>query len=455
LISLLVLTFGLLTLLSILQKTLTATEPVEFETRAALLAQSILEGIRSDPGGFPFIPGVNSGTWPVVERNLFETQGESLLVKQDGAPFGMEPLPSNASRARIGLPFVFSIPGNGNDDDALLHEQPDERWADDGQLPGTIPFNGADDLTEAALRARGLIFGPTSKRDLDGQIEADVNENILGAGALDGEDSDNDGIPDDTGDYFNPYFDLGQIYGLPSPNPYKPDGDFSYDPQRHIDEEFPNGKDDDEDGFFDEDLCFASQYRPILSIGDIPQDRIPYNYLPTFPGNGINDDGDELIDEEFYDGEDNDGDGRVDEDCKAALMPFQPFPLPAPNDEYSFQIGVRRLAVGGDLIDNDGDSFTDEEFFNGLDDPGGFDPFQGLVPDQDKFVDEDVGVYAAPGAMLVTVYIFQGDDRQDNDDDGWIDEEPLDGIDNDNDGLTDEDHYRRVFRTTGLVRLRE
>ena len=64
---------------------------------------------------------------------------------------------------------------------------------------------------------------------------------------------------------------------------------------------------------------------------------------------------DEGIDEEVFNFKDDDRDGLVDEDCRAAVMPLQPMPFPSPNDEYSWQISVRRVSAGGDGIDNDGD----------------------------------------------------------------------------------------------------
>jgi len=510
LISLAVLTFGLLALLTILQRALKKSEPVEFETRAALLAQSILEGIKSDPSGFPFIPGVNPGTWPVIEKggagpdqpvNSIYSRVDSLLLEKDGKPF-------DVNRATgMKLPFIFSIPGDGVDNDAFARESiryygneegpfTDER----GLLPGDPP-DGIDDLMFTRLAAfSGRAPGIASKRDYDGGIQEDVSRVLIGGpgGLSPNFDVDRDGIPYDTGDSASALDPLTGI--LRNTLRLIPDGDFSYDPQRGIDEELPDGLDNDGDGLVDEDLKLASQRLPGFSD---PDDFNPYHYVPTLPGNGLDDDRDsddwkdtnksgapdagdegidpttglvmadghdndgdgfvdENIDEEFYDGVDdiNEHDGRIDEDCRAAMMPYQPMPFPAPNDEYSWQISVRRVPVGGngsirnedprflngDRIDNDGDGRIDEEYFNGHDD------------DLDGFIDEDLQAYPAPNLLLVTVFIFQGDDRQDNDGDtgdGWIDEELLDKIDNDRDGLTDEDLYRRVFRTTALVHLPE
>jgi hypothetical protein len=327
--------------------------------------------------------------------------------------------------------------------------------------------------------------GLISKRDFDGGIEGDVSGYFMETRPnSDSIDNDGDGLTDDSGDSSGG----GTLASVLSGFKLRPDGDFSYDPQRGIDEELPDGFDNDGDGLTDEDLKLASQYAPLLRGNE----NNPYNFRPVLPGNGLDDDGDstdrndtnnsgridrgdegvdpvservmadgidnngdkridEGIDEEDFDGEDDDQDGLVDEDCRAAVMPYQPMPFPAPNDEYSWQISVRRVSAGGDGIDNDGDGAVDEEYYNGLDDP------QVGLPAGDGFIDEDVRPYPVPNALLVTVHIFQGGDRKDNDGDGWIDEEANDGVDNDGDaGLRgrgiDEDVYKREFRTTGLVK---
>jgi hypothetical protein len=86
---------------------------------------------------------------------------------------------------------------------------------------------------------------------------------------------------------------------------------------------------------------------------------------------------------------------------------------------------------------------VDEEVFDGADN------------DNDGLTDEDLRAYPAPRQRLVTVFVYQGDNRKDDDGDGWVDEEAKDGIDNDLDGKIDEDVYRRVYRTTGLIELPE
>lgn len=84
--------------------------------------------------------------------------------------------------------------------------------------------------------------------------------------------------------------------------------------------------------------------------------------------------------------------------------------------------------IRGDGFDNDNDGFIDEE-------PGGFD---GVDNDFDGFIDEDV-------AFATTTYGLTSGDMKDNDGDGYVDEEPngTDGKDNDGDGQTDEDYSIR------------
>jgi type II secretory pathway pseudopilin PulG len=511
LVALAILTIGLLAMLRLLQKTLQASEPIEFETRAALLADSILEGIRSHPdGGFPFVPGLNPATWPYIDASPYPLK-DTLLLDGTGSPFNMR---TNTKGLR--LPFVFSIPGNGVDDDAGTGRDP-LPWMDikayRGSPPvedlggGTPATDGMDDSLAEAIVNSAPNPDPTptnhyspravSHRDFDGMIEADVSAALLRGAPLDTNpvDGDHDGIPDDTGD--SSLFGIDDFYNgifQYDHSAYAPDGDFTYDPQRGIDEEISDGKDNDGDGLVDEDVALSSQLRKtaLVSPGDPPNRNNPYDYVPLLAGNGLDDDGDgeegspidigagkkmadgvnnndlngidEGIDEEIFDGKDNDNDGLVDEDCQGAYFPWQPMPLPPPNEEYSFRIMVTRVQLGGDGIDNDGDAFDadsrlpnvfpwltnnlliDEEFYDGVDN------------DLDGLTDEDLMAYPAPRARRVTVFIYQGDDRKDNDGDGWIDEESEDGIDDDfdnNPNGPDEDTYRRVYKTSAIVELPE
>ncbi|MCA9409933.1 MAG: prepilin-type N-terminal cleavage/methylation domain-containing protein [Candidatus Omnitrophica bacterium] len=458
LVAFVILTSGLLVLLQILNRTLQQSEPIEFETRAALIAQTILESIRSDPTGMPFIPGLNPTTWPVVQDSSIYATEEYLLADQNGDPFDLRVDGGNVHRWN--LPLIFSVPGNGVDDDAYEESnrgrlgQANGPWVDSRPLPDG---DGIDDIMFDALRSAGRINtapGVVSRRDFDGSIESDVSRLFLNhpQPRLDNDDTDGDGLIDDTGDSGSTF---ARLQGVLQDLGLRPDGDLTYDPQRGIDEEFADGEDNDGDGLTDEDLSLPSQ----VSLDHQSEEDInPYRYAPLLAGNGLDDDIDSATDEEIFDGLDNDGDGLIDEDCQGAVFPWRPAPLPFPNDEYNFQISVRRVPVAGDGIDNDGDAnirsgipgyenitglAIDEEFFNNLDDDG------------DDFIDEDVRAYAARGALYVTITIFQGDDRQDNDGDGWIDEEAYDDVDDDLDGSADEDTYKRAFRTTALVRLPE
>src|SRR3990172_5915345 len=105
--SLAILTVGLLSMLAVLQRTLQRGEPLEFIPRATLLAESILEALRSHPdGGIPFVPGLNVATWPVLPpgTRIYET---GAVTNSSGGTYQI----TTQSRG-----FVFSIPGNGVDD---------------------------------------------------------------------------------------------------------------------------------------------------------------------------------------------------------------------------------------------------------------------------------------------------------------------------------------------------
>ena len=168
-----ILSVGLLFLLVILQRALLKSEPVEFETRATLLAQSILDGIRSDPGGFPFIPGVNPGTWPVIPKggngpdqpiNSIYSRLDTLLLEEDGSPINVN------KNIGIKLPFIFSVPGDGLDNDALEPTNQRLRGAPNGPF---IDENG-DGTDDDHVQPR-IGPGLMSKRDFDGGIESDVS----------------------------------------------------------------------------------------------------------------------------------------------------------------------------------------------------------------------------------------------------------------------------------------
>ncbi len=504
--SMAVLTAGLLFMLAVLQRTLQKGEPLEFEPRAGLLSESILESLRAHPdGGIPFVPGLNVSTWPVILSNT--------KIYADGTVFN-----SRGGTYQLPTPFVFCLPGNGIDDDCLLSGHSSCPCWHDGytgiENSAKVGPDGMDDKMYDEIRlVLGDVIRMPNKLDLDGGCEQDVSEFLLGTGVIQAvtPDTDLDGLPNDTGDssIAMNYAFYSQLYY----NQYRfcanrPDGDFFYDPQREIDEEFSDGEDNNYDGMTDEDTALATQlvymvFRQTGTSNITPVVGNPYYYDPLGAGNGLDDDGDgeytmvngkktpidlstgkimadgvdndndnkgpkssktegidEGIDEEIYDGKDNDGDGRTDEDCQGSYLPWQPIPFPAPNEEYSFRIMVRRVAAGGDGVDNDGDANSQKtanraqfwwEETKGVDE----EVYDGADNDGDGLTDEDLRAYPAPRLRLITVFVYQGDDRKDNDGDGWVDEEAMDGIDNDLDGNIDKDCYRRVYRTTGLIELPE
>lgn len=216
-----------------------------------------------------------------------------------------------------------------------------------------------------------------------------------------GVDDDGDGVVDDNGDGFVPRRSLppgATSLGHAFTVVMRPDGNLLYDPEPYVDEEICNGLDDDGDGLIDED-CRLFSVRAGRGRGTV--------YRPTLAGDGIDNDGDGQVDEEIFDfldkatinvsGKGGAPDGLVDEDCGLARFPWSPARLAPPDDQFSWQV------------------------------------FVGVVPDIDvPNLEEDNPLYNR--ALL-------GDlgDGVDNDGDGKIDEESPNGLDDDGDGLVDED----------------
>jgi prepilin-type N-terminal cleavage/methylation domain-containing protein len=529
-IALVILGIGVIALLRLFPTGVQRAAEAERITRATLLAQEILEGIKAQ-GGAGLVTPVPGPT------NL--------------AGAILEPIP---------------MPGDGIDND------------EDGYLPtGDVhPF--------VDINGNGQIDG-----DYDGLPEQDYAGRLCRDGffciesnVADGIDNDLDGVVDDDGDsnacrYSRPVLQEGLDV------PQLPDGDFNYDPEmnyvggflRGADEEYPDGTDNDPDvtdGIdingdgtvdisVDEDVRLASNYRDGLwfplepgdnvdNDGDGEEDspRDPDGYAVADGldnnGNGLIDEG---IDEEVFNGLDDDGDGVVDEDCRASSYPFttrkffraryvdddgdaltdedpnnsrdddgdgltDEDPPNDSTDQFSWQIIVGRVPDGGgDGINNDGDSFSgiekiDEELRDGLnDDPQCGDETTGF----DLLVDEDCMAAPVRGFRRVTVRVtwngdgdrnqdgypgefgvdddndgrmdfedpeveaamafeaailgIPGDPRdswilrerwaQDDDEDGRIDEEKLNGLDDDLDGRIDEDVSTAEFNLTGFVQL--
>jgi type II secretory pathway pseudopilin PulG len=450
-----ILAMGLLSIMQVFPYGLATSRRAEDLTQASLLAQTIFEGIKTDPLNFPIIPGLEN--------------------------------------------VVIPLPGNAYDDDwdnAAYNVMQSRRYNQYDLNRNRIPDADYDGMPEA-----------------DGVRYPGVQPNGL--------DDDGDGVIDDDGD-------SGSRNRAAVPSSFTAraaDGDFYYDPEPEIDEEYANGKDDDRDGLIDEDVRLAS----VRVLGGMVR-------LPILTGDGYDNDGDgedddgdprtparadgidnngdgridEGIDEEIWDGFDNDGDGLIDEDCQFAAFPFSPAKFPKPYDRYSWQIRVGSVPDNGrygledingdgipdlgDGIDNDGDGLVDEELPDGLDYDFPVQPRPGLAwlsgynrpPIQDGLVDEDTIAGTLPNWRRVEVIITWGGDGIDNDGDltrvdpqttgtigepatsrgnrsrsrvsygqiEWgIDEEKLDGIDNDFDGEIDEDCYLFDFKLVGFINL--
>ncbi|MEW6234290.1 MAG: type II secretion system protein [Candidatus Omnitrophota bacterium] len=309
-------------------------------------------------------------------------------------------------------------------------------------LPGAssvlipMPGNGYDDDTNNEMfnADRGRVRN--NPYDLNNNGKPDVDFDGLpekdGAGLRtnppNGIDDDGDGAGDDNGDSFS--------YSRSSTMMRRAfahlrsgalDGDYYYDPEPNIDEEIGNGKDDDGDGLIDEDCRLASVrisrtnvLLPLLAGDgmDNDGDGEDNDDDPRTPAiaDGIDNDGDgmidEGIDEEIWDGFDNDKDGLIDEDCQNARFPFSPSLFPAPFSRYSWQI------------------------------------FVGRIPNNGRYGIEDVNGDGSPDLG----------DGIDNDGDGLVDEELPDGLDldypiasNRRQGMTYLKNYAGLPQSDGLV----
>lgn len=450
-----ILALGLLSIMQVFPYGMQTSQRAEDLTQASLLAQSIFEGIKTDPVNYPAIPGLHD--------------------------------------------VVIPIPGNAYDDDD-----------NNASFNVTRRQRNANDLNQNGLPDEDYDGMP----ELDGYAFSPVRPNGL--------DDDGDGVVDDDGDSGSSNTrSVSRGFTLRAA-----DGDPYYDPEPSIDEEYADGKDNDNDGLIDEDTRLASVR--ILGRGIM---------LPLLSGDGVDNDGDgedndgdprtpamadgidnngdgridEGIDEEIWDGIDNDKDGRIDEDTRLAAFPFMPSKFPKPYDRYSWQIRVGRVPDNGrygledingdgiidlgDGIDNDGDGFVDEELPDGLDFDFPIRPQPGIAflngftqrPTQDGLVDEDTIAAPLPNWRRVEVWITWGGNGIDDDErpdvtrvdknnrailgendpasgrsrplsygavEWGIDEEKLDGIDNDFDGEIDEDVYLYEFKLIGFINLK-
>lgn len=335
-ISLVILGIGVIFLLRLFPTGLQRSAESERLTRATLLAQEIMEAIKA--------------------------AGGSGLV-----------------RIIPGSPELVPMPGDGVDGD-------EDGFYPDGQIIEEVDLNG----------------NGTLDADYDGYPERDY-EAAVGCSLLsfpDTVDNDLDGITDDDGDSNICGFGVRLIDGFPFPLPQNPDGDLGYDPEmfpvagdlRGVDEEFPNGIDDDGNGIdldgdgilditIDEDVRLASNYHI---------DRDPL-WWPLEPGDGIDNDGDgeegspvDALGRALADGIDNNGDGRIDEGIDEEIFDGQPDPPPGDYDNRvdedcraaSYPFAPRKFFRRA-MYDDDMDGLTDE------------DPTDGRDNDGDTRIDED------------------------------------------------------------------
>ncbi len=394
---------------------------IEVIIAAAILAMGLLSIVKIFPYGIQ------------ASQRAEDTTIATLLAQQIFEGLKMDPInyPILPGAANVVIP----IPGNAYDDDTN-----NDTYKMDRGMNVRNPFD--------------LNHNRQPDVDFDGLPELDAMRYKYSGMVSNGLDDDGDGIVDDDGDS-----------GSTSSNSTlrrfaqkAADGDYHYDPEPGIDEELPNGIDDDRNGLIDEDVRLASvrilgtQFMMPLLAGDGMDNDGDGEFDPDKRGgirvaDGIdnNDDGriDEGIDEEIWDGKDNDGDGMIDEDCRLAAFPFSPAQFPQPYERYGWQISVGRIPdngrygfedINGDGIpdmgngiDDDGDGRIDEELPDGLD----FDfPLKStgrkglsylrsysMKPSQDGLIDEDCIAPILPNWRRVEIKITWGGDGVDNDED--------------------------------------
>lgn len=425
-VALTILGIGLVGMIQLFPVGLESSRRAENETRAAILAQEILEGLKADPLSLPVIPG------------------------------SVELVP---------------LPGNGIDDERVNYSS-----SEAAGLLASIDrnSNGRLDIDFDGGLLDRFSGGDQTERDPDGLIDrrhSTPDYNYDGMPGIYQGDANGDGDP-----FYDPEYYAGRGIDEEYPDGKDNDGDGEVDEDCNLAVNYLTGS----IGLFPEPLSSGDgldndgdgeEGSPAVDIRRYsfpPNPASPYQWVnvSVADGNDNNNDGriDEGIDEELFDGLDNDGDGMVDEDCRLASYPFVPRRFPPlvqavegqpqdlfahPNEQFSWQFLVGRVSDGGgDGFDNDGDGLIDE------------DPRDGIDNDLDGRVDEDPSPMPLPGYRKVIIRITWGGDREDNDGDGGdtlqterIDEERIDGLDDDFDGLIDEDTYTNSYELTGFVLL--
>lgn len=413
-IALTLLGIGLVGMIQLFPIGLRSSVRAESSTRAAILAQEIMEALKTDDVDLPYIPG---------DPQLYGIPGNGFDDDRRGDP-----------STNPGLAAAVDFNRNG---------RIDVDW--DGGYVDRLKLNDQGQWVPGSDGYRDLLLPPV---DRFGAIKGDANQDgdpfydpestgSLGADEeyADGRDNDGDGrIDEDCMLATNFYMGNSGI-----PDPLAPG----------------NGWDDDGDG----EPGSPTRYVWVETDAD-PGNSLQRIEVKIKDGNDNNGDGriDEGIDEEIYDGRDNDNDGMVDEDCIMAAFPFVPVPFPPlvqavegfqqerfghPNERFSWQIFVGRVSDGSsDGLDNDGDGLIDE------------DPRDGIDNDRDGSIDEDPASMPLPGYRKVVVRITWGGDREDNDGDGLVDEEMENGLDDDGDGNIDEDNYEFLYDLVGFVQIK-
>jgi prepilin-type N-terminal cleavage/methylation domain-containing protein len=423
---------GMISVLQMFPRGAEVAVKVRSNAEVAFLAQSIMEMIKADPSGELIY---NMRVDPASQSGAYFLGNVLQFVDISGThSYPMRKLP---------------LPGNGRDDNGYPYEE----------------------LRDPRKNSIHLDINPNGKKDADydGSPELDYISNYMG------ESNPHQNIPG-----FSRIKDDDQDGALNDNGDSNGDGNIFYDPEPDVDEEYPDGRDNNGNQLIDEDCRLATVILSPQSLVGLSREFIASRAL--FPGNRLDEDGDgengspvdaltgwakaddynnnydeeiaagagtfidEGIDEEVFNNLDDDSDGSIDEDTRMASFPFNPIPFSVPNEDYSWRIFVGVVGSGGDHLndDNDFDNQTrrpriDEEILDGLDNDG------------DGLTDEDVLPHPMQIYRLVRIEITWGGNRIDDDNDGWTDEELSNGLDDDLDGLIDEDIYTQSYSISGVV----